>query len=366
MNLLKILVAGIVAAAIVYAYLNWVAPIKKAPQTAAAAGLATAAVTPTTPPSGAAATPDSTPHAASTASQGATAAPTRAASAMAGQAAHTATTATVAAAGSPAPAVATAKVAAASTASSAAPATPLKSLNQIAGQTARAANSAAHTAKKTAEQAASKTRQAGQTALASLNQISTATPPAPQHPAAPKLSNEVHAHRPAVPHKPATLSPSRPAEPTLHVTPRHGGEIPSPPLPAGAVAAPSRPLPPTPAARRSRAVAHPVAHPSRPTVWWMPNATSGFALTFAGEAGYTQAIVLLFSQPVDAASVAAIKVATAHGAPVKGRWQTSPDNPAMLVFATASGHYQVTVPASVKDVQGATLGERRSGLVIVH
>lgn len=103
--------------------------------------------------------------------------------------------------------------------------------------------------------------------------------------------------------------------------------------------------------------------------WWTPPASvpaGQFTLTFAGEASFTKAIVLLFSNPVNVASATAIRVATAQGQPVNGHWVASANNPRMLVFDTGPGHYTVTVPTAVKNTHGATLDSTHSGPVVVH
>lgn len=117
---------------------------------------------------------------------------------------------------------------------------------------------------------------------------------------------------------------------------------------------PYHPLPPAAAALRA---------------WWAPSGTpkaDGFRLVYAGEASFTNAIVLLFSKPVQTSAADHIRVIGDHGKTVTGTWSASDKNPRMLIFKTKPGPYTVVVPGAVKDTEGGTLGTGRSGPVYVH
>ncbi|TAM09016.1 MAG: hypothetical protein EPN72_13710 [Nevskiaceae bacterium] len=125
---------------------------------------------------------------------------------------------------------------------------------------------------------------------------------------------------------------------------------------------------PAPAVHHQRVTPSPLIKPAAPAIWWAQGTTSqqGFTLSFAGEASFTKAIVLLFSQPVDAASAATIRVVGKNGTPVSGSWTVSSKNPSLLVFEAPAGTYVLTVPTTVKSTQGTALGRTFGGPLTLH
>ncbi|MGQ0701366.1 MAG: hypothetical protein ACT4PZ_24375 [Panacagrimonas sp.] len=101
-------------------------------------------------------------------------------------------------------------------------------------------------------------------------------------------------------------------------------------------------------------------------VWWPPKADGKLNLTYAGEASFTKAIVLLFDGEFDNADSANkhVKVTARDGAPVKGQWLVA-TNKKMLLFNAPPGVYKLKVGEKVTDKSGRTLPTSSSGLVLV-
>jgi hypothetical protein len=104
------------------------------------------------------------------------------------------------------------------------------------------------------------------------------------------------------------------------------------------------------------------------TSWWpaVGHDGSGLSLTYAGEAAFDQAIVLLFSRNVSADAAGQIRLLDSAGKAVAGSWSVSPKNPQMLICKVPSGRYLVSIPAGFADASGDKLGSGVQGPVYVH
>lgn len=119
----------------------------------------------------------------------------------------------------------------------------------------------------------------------------------------------------------------------------------------------------------------PKAKPKAPKVapaeaklaWWPAKTAGKLNLTYAGEASFTKAIVLLFDGAFDSAQSADdnIQVTTKSGQAVAGQWLVAKGNPQMLLFNVDPGLYQVSVGGGLTDKGGRGLGAASSGLVFV-
>lgn len=102
------------------------------------------------------------------------------------------------------------------------------------------------------------------------------------------------------------------------------------------------------------------------TAWWPAKADGKLNITYAGEASFTKAIVLLLDGTFDSPESANknVVVKTKGGAPVKGQWLVA-TNKQMLLFNVAPGLYTVEVGAGLTDKGGRTLAAAASGPVFV-
>lgn len=173
---------------------------------------------------------------------------------------------------------------------------------------------------------------------------------------------------------PATTTESAGAPESAAPEPQHSATEPeaAPPVearPATQVQIAAKPArtPAAPAARHP-VTPSPMIKPAAPAIWWTSGSAAqrGFTLSFAGEASFAKAIVLLFSQPVDAGSASTIRVVGKDGSPLDGNWTVSPKNPNLLVFQVPAGTYVLTVPSSVKSTQGTALGRTFGGPLSIH
>ncbi len=135
------------------------------------------------------------------------------------------------------------------------------------------------------------------------------------------------------------------------------------PKPAPAAVAP---------AAKAQAAAPAAAKPSTPKVdataqpWWGQGDGSSLSLVYAGSAAYKRAIVLMFNSEFANAESAgrALRVTTADGKAVSGRWELNANNARMLVFPVANaGNYTVRVAGDLSDKSGRKLGGALQGPV---
>ena len=125
---------------------------------------------------------------------------------------------------------------------------------------------------------------------------------------------------------------------------------------------------PAPAAKPKAKPKAPKAAPPEAKLAWWPAKTDGkLNLTYAGEASFTKAIVLLFDGNFESPESANqnIKVTTKDGSPVAGQWLVAKGNPQMLLFNVAPGLYKVSVGSGLSDKGGRALGAASSGQVFV-
>lgn len=110
-----------------------------------------------------------------------------------------------------------------------------------------------------------------------------------------------------------------------------------------------------------------VAPPEAKLAWWPAKTAGKLNLTYAGEASFTKAIVLLFDGAFDTAQSANdnIKVTTKSGQAVAGQWLVAKGNPQMLLFNVDPGLYKVSVGSGLSDKGGRGLGAASSGMVFV-
>lgn len=111
-----------------------------------------------------------------------------------------------------------------------------------------------------------------------------------------------------------------------------------------------------------------VAPPEAKQAWWPASKTSGkLNLTYAGEASFTKAIVLLFDGAFANADGANqhVKVTTKSGKPVQGKWLVAKGNPQMLLFNAEPGLYKVEVGEGLTDKGNRALAAASSGLVFI-
>jgi hypothetical protein len=104
------------------------------------------------------------------------------------------------------------------------------------------------------------------------------------------------------------------------------------------------------------------------SAWWPAVAKqdgSKLNLSYAGEAAFEKAVVLLFSDNVDASTGSHIQLLTRDGAAASGHWEVGQQNQRMLVFRTRPGRYTVILAPDVSG-SGKTLGTALHGPVYVH
>lgn len=106
------------------------------------------------------------------------------------------------------------------------------------------------------------------------------------------------------------------------------------------------------------------------SAWWTTvdkQDSSHLNLVYAGEAAFEKAVVLLFSDSVDASTGSHIQVLNREGAAASGHWEVGTQNPRMLVFRTKPGRYTVILSPGVAGAGGGkTLGTALHGPVYVH
>ena len=110
-----------------------------------------------------------------------------------------------------------------------------------------------------------------------------------------------------------------------------------------------------------------VAPPEAKLAWWPAKTDGKLNLTYAGEASFTKAIVLLFDGNFETPESANqnIKVTAKDGSAVAGQWLVAKGNPQMLLFNVAPGLYKVSVGSGLSDKGGRALGAASSGQVFV-
>lgn len=125
-----------------------------------------------------------------------------------------------------------------------------------------------------------------------------------------------------------------------------------------------------------RAIASTVKPPSRKvavpapivpaTAWWPAKSDGRFNLTYAGDATFTRAIVLLFDGAFADPDTANrnIRVSSVAGEPVKGQWVVA-TNKQMLLFKAESGQYVVEIGEGLKDGNGRRIAAAAQGSVLV-
>lgn len=143
------------------------------------------------------------------------------------------------------------------------------------------------------------------------------------------------------------------------------------PAPEAAPAPKPAPAAIAPAAK-PKAAAPAAAKPSTPKAdasaqpWWGQGDGSSLSLVYAGSAAYKRAIVLMFNGEFANAESAgrALRVTTADGKAVSGRWELNANNARMLVFPVANaGNYTVKVAGDLSDKAGRKLGGALQGPV---
>lgn len=160
-------------------------------------------------------------------------------------------------------------------------------------------------------------------------------------------------------------------------TPEHELEAPQPPKQRTEVATSA--VIPEPSNEASKAVvaipprakkqkAQRVQPPKEPlTAWWPARKPDGLNVLFVGEAAFGSAISVLTDGHFDKAESANqhIKVRSASGTVISGRWQVS-KNPQMLLLVVAPGVYKVSIQPELVDAGGRQAGAASSGLVYVR
>lgn len=141
------------------------------------------------------------------------------------------------------------------------------------------------------------------------------------------------------------------------------------PEPEPAMAAPAaEPAAAAPAKPKPKAQKVPKVQPAETKLVWWPAKTAGkLNLTYAGNASFTKAIVLIFDGAFDDGSKANehIKVTTKAGAAVEGQWLVAKGNPQMLLYSVPPGIYKVSVGSGLTDKGNRPVAAESSGLVFV-
>lgn len=104
------------------------------------------------------------------------------------------------------------------------------------------------------------------------------------------------------------------------------------------------------------------------SAWWTSvdkQDPSHLNLVYVGEAAFEKAVVLLFSDNVDASTGSQIQLLTRDGTAASGHWEVGQQNQRMLVFRTKPGRYTVILAPGVSG-SGKTLGTALHGPVYVH
>lgn len=137
---------------------------------------------------------------------------------------------------------------------------------------------------------------------------------------------------------------------------------------AGDAVTPSPEAEPAPTIRERRPARIKPSAPTEPLTAWWPQATPGaLNLSFAGEASFGSAIVLLFDGAFDDAASANqhVKVLGSNGKPVQGRWVLA-GNPNMLLFKADPGVYTLKVEEGLSAQGDRKLAEPSSGQVYLR
>lgn len=173
---------------------------------------------------------------------------------------------------------------------------------------------------------------------------------------------EDSAGSPAAESAPATASAP---EPAMEMTASEPAPAPAPEFEA-APAVTAEPAPAPVSKPKPRA---PKKAPAEAKVAWWPAKTPGkLNITYAGEASFTKAIVLMFDGAFDNADSANqnITVKPKKGGQVKGKWLVATGNKQMLLLDVAPGLYTVEVGAGLTDKGNRTIGAASSGAVFIH
>lgn len=160
------------------------------------------------------------------------------------------------------------------------------------------------------------------------------------------------------------------SSPTPPEVPEEVASIPEPaPEPAAVEPAP-KPVaaaPPAPKRTAPPKTSKPKAPPPEVKTAWWPDKTAGkLNLTYAGDASFTKAIVLLFDGTFDSADSANqnVMVKTTKGETVPGQWLVA-TNRQMLLFNVDPGLYTVEIGGGLTDKGGRTLAAASSGPVFI-
>lgn len=110
-----------------------------------------------------------------------------------------------------------------------------------------------------------------------------------------------------------------------------------------------------------------VAPPEVKTAWWPANTAGKLNLTYAGDASFTKAIVLLFDGTFDSADSANqnVVVKSAKGESVPGQWLVATANRQMLLFNVDPGLYTVELGGGLTDKGGRALAAAATGPVYI-
>jgi hypothetical protein len=212
-----------------------------------------------------------------------------------------------------------------------------------------------------------------------LEGVATATTPAPAEPAAAPAAEPEQALTEAdiaeADPEPAAVAPQPAPSPAAAAAEPPPALVDEPVAPARPAAAPERPRPRTEdVASRAATTPAPVrkAPPDADVIkpWW-PDSTKMPAdqlkLQYAGQVQGERAIALLFSAPLDIASLRQhARVRTEGGEPVAGDWQLG-KNPRLAVFrGVGPGRYTLILQPQIADTKGFMLGQTLTGPVYIQ
>ena len=107
--------------------------------------------------------------------------------------------------------------------------------------------------------------------------------------------------------------------------------------------------------------------PEVKTAWWPAKTAGKLNITYAGDASFTKAIVLLFDGAFDSADSANqnVVVKTTKGKVVPGQWLVANANRQMLLFNANPGLYTVEVGGGLTDKGGRALAAAATGPVYI-
>lgn len=140
---------------------------------------------------------------------------------------------------------------------------------------------------------------------------------------------------------------------------------PADPVAAAAPTPAPRKAPPPPAPRAAKP--NPRPSDAELVAWWPEPEAGKLNLRFAGEAAFTQAIVLLFDGSFDQADSINehVVVKTREGRRVRGQWMVNVQNDRMALFNSGPGTFKVSVSNGIEAGDGRTLSTDSEGLVYV-